>query len=81
MNEEIKATISSTEALDQLSPQCIVEYLSIEYKDKHKELLDAFYDDELIERLGGIDQILENHGEAVQAHVANINASNKEHLE
>ncbi len=42
---------------------------------------ECLMDEEAIEALGGIDQILEDHPEAVQEHVKNINASNKEHLE
>ena len=78
MNEIIKAEINSTEALNQLSPQCIIEYLSREYADRHKELLGAFHDKELIEYLGGVGQILEDNPCAVQEHVGNIHKSHEE---
>ena len=78
MSETIKTEINSTEALEQLSHDCIVDYLRKNYGTD--SLLDTFLPDELIEHLGGIDKILEDHPCAVQEHVANINASNEEHL-
>lgn len=78
IEEKIKAEITCHEALNQLSPQAIVEYLSTEYKGKHKELLSAFHDDELMEQLGGIDTILDNNETAVREHFDNMNASNEE---
>jgi alpha-D-ribose 1-methylphosphonate 5-triphosphate synthase subunit PhnL len=77
IKETIKAEIDSTSALDQLSPQCIVEYLSVKYKDQHKELLDAFHDEELIEHIG-LDNILESHTEEALAYVRSFNASHEE---
>lgn len=76
MSETIKTTIHSTEALDQLSPECIMEYLLKKYE--HDEILGYFSPEEMIAMLDGIGQILEDHPEAVQRHVADTNASNEE---
>ena len=82
MSETIKTTIHSTEALDQLSPNCIMEYLRVKHSNLRDFLdesdLEFFTDDKLIKHLGGIGQILEDHPEAVQRHVADTNASHEE---
>ncbi len=74
--ETIKAEIRSTEALSQLSTECIVDFLIAQ--KEFGDLLECFTADCLIRQLGGIDQILEDHPGAVQDHVANTNASREE---
>jgi len=73
--ETIKATIGHTAALDQLSSDCMLEYIKLNYG---QEILEGFTDDELIAHLGGIDQLLENNTEAAIEFVNNINGPDEE---
>ena len=74
--EIIKAEIGHTAAMNQLSVEAVVGYMYLNYR---QEMLEAYTDGELIEHLGGIDQILFDHqaDEAI-AYVNNINGADEE---
>jgi len=73
--EIIKAEIGHTAAFEQLSADCMVEYVMLNYK---VEMLCAFDYDELIEHMGGIDSVFDNNQEAAIEYVNNINGPDEE---
>ncbi len=73
---EIEIIVNVRYVLSKIDPVWVAGYYR-KYAEL-SDLLEQFDDDELIEQLGGIDQILENHPTAVQEHVANIQASHEE---
>lgn len=77
IEEKITTEITCSDALKQLTPQAIVQYLEEEYEDKHKELLEAFHHEELIEYMGGIEKVLVDHEEAVWEYFNNMNAKDE----
>ena len=76
IQEMITAQIGHSDALNQLSFDAIMVHLDSIYGAQ--SVLEFYDDDVLITHLGGIDKILEDHPEAVQEHVRNIDASREE---
>jgi hypothetical protein len=72
MSETININASVRDVLGSITPESIVNFYR-QYAEI-SDLLEQFDSEELIEQLGGIDQILEDHPDEVQDHVNNTNA-------